>query len=524
MIFPQIPFRFPFHGRFLHGIPGYYLICLIGMHPVMAQGVEGSSAGFFDRVEVEGKLGLDVGKLQSPLAWKNLWRQAQKRGPLCESALEKEFEVRHGIENRLALLGGFCLAGRKRAAKYLENWYRAGRRIPEELVFLCLGSASGGLPLRLEFLQSLALSKKNPQVVRLAAAIALIERQQGKISPEIGELFAEQPEGLFVRLLRDQLQSLPNFGPDARTWVFKGLRGTGKKVGSGYERLAKTLAFLNLASVPNALEPKQVMDLLAREIRYRPILSLVRGLQLGNGALKDLQVNGLSLPHFFAGLREADESLQQRILEGPGGARGSEYNQLWWATGARLISQKHLAAFARASSRDPGGEKGLRVLLWRVLVGGNKPPPLPSFAGGNQSLAGSILLYLNSRRPQELKTFKESLSPRIIYALKQLFPFESGVTPKKAPVPRDHGRILWDLLGKNWSPRGALPGTAERFRLHLLSQWVADLFIGGSSFAQSRRGISPLGNGYLPKGVRGNRQAFFRILHLFLNEHPFFGV
>ncbi len=526
MTFPQFPFGCPDLGRALHGYSGLFLFWLIGITPLQAQVMKGASDGFFDRIEVGSKLPLEIGKLQSPVAWKNFWQRAARRGPLCESALEKEFATQHGLQNRLALLCGFSLAGGERAAKYLEEWYRGGRKIPEELVFLCLGSSAGNLPLRLSFLQHLSQSKKNPTVVRLAAAIARIQRTQPRVSPDIGELFAEQPEGLFVRLLRDQLQVPPSFGPDARAWVFKGIPfvGTKPRPAGGFDHLAKTLAFLNLAATPNALGKKQTLDLLARETQYQEILSLILGRQRGKGTLKDLQANGLSLPHFLAGIQEADPTLQKRILEGPGGARGAGYNELWWAAGARLVTMDRMASFCKKCSSEPFGQKGLQVLLWRVLVGGVKPPSVEAFMGGKPSAGREILLYLQSRDPKFLKGLRSSIHPKVLYALQQLYPPELEATPKRAPVPRENGVILWNLLAKDWAPRGALPGTEKRLRLQLLSKWVESLFIGGSSYARSQLGLSNPGSGYLPKGIRGNKQTYFRILSLFLKEYPFFGV
>ncbi len=526
MTFPQYPFRCPSFGRILHGTSGFFLFGLIGILPLKAQEIGEGSAGFFDRPEVGSKLPLEVGKLQSPVAWKNLWESAERKGPLCESALEKEFAIRHGLQNRLALLGGFCLTGSKRAATFLETWYSAGRKVPEDLVFLCLGSSAGNLPLRLGFLKRLSLSKKNPTVVRLAAALARIQRTQPKISPEIGELFAEQPEGIFVRLLRDQFQVPPIFGPDARAWVYKSIDGIGgkKRPVRGFDRLAKTLAFLNLSAVPNALDKKQTQDLLTREGPDRGILSLILGLQLEKGSLKDLQLAGLSLPHFFAGIQEASPALQERILEGPGGARGKSYNELWWAAGARLISKDKIASFCKKCSMASFGEKGLQVLLWRVLVGDIKAPSVASLKGGKTSVSRATLLYLESRDPAVLKGLGDSMKPRVLYALKQLFPPELGVTPQRAPVPLEHGLILWKLFSKDWAPHGALPGTEKRLRLKLLSEWIAHLFMGGSTFFRSQSGGNVPVTEYLPKGIRGNNQTFFRILSLFLKAHPFFGV
>ncbi len=398
--------------------------------------------------------------------------------------------------------------------------------MPEELVFLCLGSSAGSLPLRLDFLRRLALSKKNPTVVRLAAAISWIERSLPKVSPEVGELFAERPEGLFVRMLRDQCQSPPNFGPDARTWVFKSLGkpGPNEKQGGGFEHLVKSLAFLNLAAVPSSLDPKQVLDLLAQESQYRGILSLVIGRQIGSGSLKDLQAKGLSLPQFFSGIQSADAALQQRILEGPGGARGADYNELWWAAGARLVSAERVEALCRECSKGSFGEKGLQVILRRVLTAGLKLPSAASLEAKQPTPAGAILLYLQKRNPDVLKGLSETLHPKILYALQRLYPPEQEVTPQNLPLPRENGSILWSLLQKRWAPRGAYPGTQKRLRFQLLSQWVARLFLSGSSYMRSQLGSSAPGNGYLPKGIRANKQGFFRVLSLFLKEHPFFGV
>ena len=488
--------------------------------------MRGQSDGFFDRVEVDRKLPFKVGKLQSPVAWKSLWNSALKRGPLCETALEKEFSGRHGNENRLALLGAFCLSGNRRAATFLESWYRGARKIPEELVFLCLGGSAGGLPLSKGFLSRLALSKKNPAVVRLAAAFAWIQRTRPQVSPDLGERFAEEPEGLFVRLLGDQCKNPPNFGPEARAWVFKeiGSKGAKEQWAHGFDRLAKTLAFLNLVALPGALSKKQTLDLLAREEAFREILSLVFGLQQKKGSLEELRHSGLSLPFFFAGLEEATSDLQRRILEGPGGARGPAYDALWWATGARLVSQKHWNAFCEKCSRSPNGVEGLKVALWRVLVQGIPLPPASSLQKGLPSVPRGILLYLHGRKPQALQTLEAGLSPRVFYALKRLYPPEKGETPLATPIPAQNGVLLWRLLGEAWAPKGLLPGTSQRLHYQFLSKWIAEVFISGSSFFRSQQGLSPPGMGYLPKGIRGNRESFFRILSLFLGEHPFFGV
>jgi len=455
---------------------------------------------------------LKRGRGQGAELWNSVWSRALRDGPRVSSLIVNQLDART-LGYRLALIAAVGISGGRSAQVALEK--RLKRPLVDEVVFACLAAGGKRVCMPPEKLLQAGSECGRPQVVRLAAKLAVIA-SGSKVEP-----------AMFARALRDdRIDRLLNaifltvHSDVSAAELNIPVLSKRPPVADSLEELHDRALLLLAAARPKVSLSRSDLERVLGENRSDVVhtaASLALGAQIEVDDQAARALSNLDLSTFIGGLQRASPKLTEMLLEGPGAARPPEFSRRWWAAAARLVPAKRLDELARGMLQRSAEERdaGVRALCHRLLLEPEwkvQAPKLRTLLAGQRFAGNRCDVVLEALATSSLPDRASGvLGSRAAHALEL---FITGRLATSSP-----GQVLWRHLERASRVRTEDgPGSREALMLEALNQLVQDIFVGGSRAFTTGRGDGS----WLPNGFPDNKEDFVRVLREYLPQFPLF--
>ena len=481
---------------------------------------------------------LPIGEGDEADYWRQVWTRSSRQGPIQTRQIIHSLDRKNRFELKLCLVGALGLSGGKAArhaiTRFLAKPQNAAYRVLAALAASRHRVAFPKGPL----LEQASDSQPESQVVRLAARLALLASYPREAAHTMKGRVRDKELDPFLNALwaawnpaesLDQMRSLPE------------LKSKEPYEGSLEELGERAFLLLAVTRPGRLLSANQLEDMLSRgqSSRNLGMASLALGrLHKSQGQTNTIPEHAnLIRPLYLLGLGLASKNVIKELVRGPGAVRPNNEKSWHWAVAVRLLPSADLATILPALLEQPYDlevhELGIKALLWRVLVLGDKlladksvtKLSLDDAIASESPWLISLRVLANPKEGVPLAV-TEQLGGRRAFALRMYLETKPDDDNRRlGNDARDARLVLWKLLqSEDWLRPTQGPGSIEDHMLVEMNQLTWDIFLRGSNFITRKKSTTSALRDtlFFPKGIRRSKETFHRVLDVYLEDYPIF--